>query len=273
LPLHSAPEPFLDEHVKDVRVFDCPREFKAFLPQWDQEDAKSWSSFQKVWDEGGSWSETGLRRRLHKEHSSAQQCRPGKQDPKPIWPSGEDTATKPLPARVPRVFFSDEPEGLVREYIKALSSSLYGEHYSKELRGDPIPSPFTLEGWWVNHQIHCGHCRAFGDWAFVRRRNQDNPCYMADILACLHHGFLLPLLKEPPNRMFANYESLDLAPEASEREWRKMVDHKVVLRADEAVALRDSRGVGTQGPAFPFCGAPLLSVVKEPGTDASLALS
>jgi hypothetical protein len=94
---------------------------------------------------------------------------------------------------------------------------------------------------------------------------------MADILACLHHGFLLPFVREPEARTLSNYDSLELAPEASAREWEKMVANGVVVPEHRAREIVMACRPGVELQRFPHCSAPLLSVVKDPDVDEALA--
>jgi hypothetical protein len=64
---------------------------------------------------------------------------------------------------------------------------------------------------------------------------------------------------------------LDLAPEASVREWEKMVANGVVVPASAAEAALEARGFWRPPSQFPACSAPLLSVVKDADTEAALA--
>lgn len=270
-PYGPAPEEFLDEVITDTTIFSCPEEFVSFLPDCSPRGSLDWSAFARVSKEGGTWSETGLRRRIHRELSAAQQGRLGKRRRSEETASSRIAGSGSDAERLSAKPFSDDPAGLTSLFVSAVRRSLYGAAYSKELSGPQVESPFVLEGWWTNHQIHCRPCRSFGDWAFVLEHNQHNACYMADILACLHHGFLLPFATEPAPRVLGNYDSLDLAPEASANEWSKMVANGVVKPAAEAGAWLSARGFGDSRVEFPVCGAPLLSVVKEADTEAALA--
>ena len=260
----------MEECIVDTTVFSFPDEFVSFLPECSFPEACSWSAFARVVAEGGTWSETGLRRRIHRELSAAQSRRLGKRR-RQCDPSADKGACGRASAESDTPPFSDDPAGLMRSYISAMKRSRYADSYSRELTGLAVHSPFVLKGWWVNHQIHCTHCRGFGDWEYVLAHNQENPCYVADLLACLHHGFLLPLAEEPASRVLGNYESLDLAPEAVMREWDKMAANNVVVPQGEALAIMEARGIRPEVNRFPVCAAPLLSVVKDSDTHAALA--
>lgn len=96
----------------------------------------------------------------------------------------------------------------------------------------------------------------------MRSGNETNPCYIADVLATLHHGYLVPFAEAPkPFDEGKNYQSLDTAPVAVDKEWLKMSSNDVIFPASP---------VGEQ----PVCIAPLQAVVKESDVeDAQATLS
>lgn len=230
--------------MRDVRVFPCPESFVPWVPPSDP----AWSAFQRLTDEGATYSETGLRRQLNRAMAAAQ---PG---------AGPQVA----------IPMSDDPERLTWQYVAAIRASVVGQYYTTRLSGTQVESDFKLDGWWVNHQSHCEACRAYGDWEFAREHNEENPCYFSHLLASLFHGFLLPFKSFPSPQRMANYESLDLSPLAAATEWSKMKQNRVL--ETDGVALQRLR---ERFPGAPFqqlqTVTPLLSVVKPNDIDEALA--
>ena len=68
-------------------------------------------------------------------------------------------------------------------------------------------------------------------WEVARATNQDNPCYIADLLATLYHGVIIPFKEPPPAIQVRNRDSLEMSSAAVAKEWKKMVDHEVVHTA------------------------------------------
>ena len=248
-PYGPLPDPLLSlkPWVREVRVFSAPAKCLEWLPEASGEPMERWSQFARVMAEGDTWSTTGLLRRMHQELVKMQR---------------EAEGAAPLPPKP----FNDDPCQLMRLYIQELRKSIMWKFYTKRLDGEQVQSPFSLEGWWVCHQLHCSICRNFGDWDYAKSHNESNPCYMADLLACLHHGFLLPFKSIPTQQHHANYPTLEMAPEAAAAEWLKMESNHVVLPEEEALEALAS--------AFPneprqdlHCSAPMLAVVKPADTD------
>ena len=104
----------------------------------------------------------------------------------------------------------------------------------------------------------------------MREHNEENPCYISDLLACLHHGFLLPFDSLPAQSSFDNYESLNMAPATGATEWGKMADNHVVVPEEEALAELAAESPGGAAPSR-CCSSPLLAVVKEADTEEALA--
>lgn len=114
-----------------------------------------------------------------------------------------------------------------------------------------MESPFVLQAWYELHRESCCKCERFGDWAYAHAHNAENPCYIADILAMLHHGYLIPFQTLPrPFDKGENYDSISQAPAAVAKEWAKMADNRVVFRVS---------ATGIQ----PACVAPLMAVIKQ----------
>lgn len=240
--------PILHEYVGSVRVYQVPPEFHSFLPAHDGLPNPAWSSFARVASEDQAWSETGLRRRVNRELAAQQAALARSVAP--------DSYTAPALEKPS----ADDPEGLVRVYRAALrnADASVQRLHTRELTGDPVLSPFILEGWWQNHQEHCRDCGKRGSWAQARLTNQHNPCYIADMLAILHHGWLIPFKKgdTPSPKRKANYNSLAASPVAVEKEWAKMVDNQVVIPAEQDHFI---------------CVSPLQAVIKPSDLDDALA--
>lgn len=233
-PLKEVPSAY-SEVVGPCRVYEQPASFNSLLPVTPANPSPQWSAFARVVEEGAAWSETGLRRRINQLMAAAQQPLPA--------PPGKPSA--------------DDPRALVIQYLAALERSKMHHLYSRVLSGLPTATPLRVEGWWTNHQTICSQCAARGPWEVACPTNQDNPCYISDILAILHHGYIIPFTQEPPPVQIPNRDSLRTAPETVDTEWRKMVDNHVFREAS------------SQAP--PRCVAPLQAVVKDSDKDDALA--
>jgi hypothetical protein len=233
-PLREVPS-IVSDVVGPCRVYEQPASFHSWLPVTPAHLLPQWSAFASVVEEGAAWSETGLRRRINQLMAAAQQP--------PTALSGKPSA--------------DDPRALVIQYLAALANSTVHHLYSRALSGPPTATPLRLEGWWTNHQTICSQCAARGPWEVAGPTNQDNPCYISDILAILHHGYIIPFKQEPPAVHIRNRDSLRTAPETVDMEWRKMVDNNVFREASP------------QEP--PRCVAPLQAVVKDADKDDALA--
>ena len=245
---YAAVPPVLHDYLGSVRVYNMPPEFDSLLPVHPGIPSPPWSSFARVVSEDKPWSETGLRRRLNRELANQQAAS--------AQAASSTAHTHPAPEKPS----ADDPEGLVRLYRAALrkADASVQSMYSRELSGDPVSSPFILAGWWLNHQEHCRACAQRGSWAEARATNQHNPCYIADLLAILHHGWLIPFktgdLPKPKRK--DNYTSLEASRAAVEKEWAKMVDNKVVVPPEQDRFI---------------CVSPLQAVVKSSDVDDALA--
>lgn len=152
--------------------------------------------------------------------------------------------------------YADDTPALISLYSEAIRKSCVSHLYTKRLEGEQVSSPFNLEAWWMYHQTSCKECAHFGNWSDAKAHNQENPCYISDILAILYHGFVIPFRSLPPQRQLDNYvESLETAPATVAKEWQKMVDNGVVLPAQVA----------------PRCVAPSMAIVKERDVEDALA--
>jgi hypothetical protein len=218
----------------DVRAYGCPDSFTPLLPVTVENPQPHWSAFGQVAREGRAWSETGLRRRVNQLMALAQQP--------PALPTSKPS--------------SDDPAALVAQYLQALETSKTGHLYTRVIAGEGVATPLRVAGWWENHQSMCSACARRGPWEVARRSNQDNPCYISDLLAILHYGYIIPFTKLPPAVQHANRDSLRASPATVQAEWQKMVDN-VFRRA--------------RPNAPPRCIAPLQAVVKESDTDDALA--
>jgi hypothetical protein len=233
-PLREVPSEYV-EVLGTVREYGCPDSFLPLLPVTAGNPLPHWSAFAQVTQEGKAWSETGLRRRVNQLLAAAQQ------------PAAIPTS-KPL---------SDDPAALVLQYLQALDGSMLGHLYTRVISGNGVATPLCASGWWENHQSMCSACARRGPWEVARLSNEDNPCYIADLLAILHHGYIIPFKKLPPPVQHANRDSLRASPATIQAEWQKMVDNDVFREASPE--------------APPRCIAPLQAVVKESDTDDALA--
>lgn len=144
-------------------------------------------------------------------------------------------------------------------FVKALQQSAVKRFYRRDLAGPSVETPLRVQGWYEAHRSCCRHCQSFGDWSFVVDHNAENECYIADILAILHHGYLVPFQSLPqPFDKGENYPTLLKAREAVSKEWAKMVDNHVVFPVQP-------------GSPRPVCLSPLQAVVKQSDVEDAVA--
>ena len=225
--------PCVAEAVARTVIFSLPQQWLDMLPPV----SAAWSAVERSLldaDTGGFRTISYLRRQTRHHLTQFAQS---------------DLASSPKP-------LASDPAGLMGAYMEALRRSCAWHLYRRDLSGDPVDSPFAdrLHVWWDTHRLHCHSCRLRGSWESAKASNPDNPCYIADILAMLHWGWLLPFTRLPHPKDLPNYDSILMAPEAIEKDFMRM----------------QAAGV-FGGHGSPVVISPLQAVIKTSDVDEAIA--
>jgi hypothetical protein len=113
---------------------------------------------------------------------------------------------------------------MLTSYLQALSSGPLASTFSTTLHGNPADTPLSPEGHWHLHQSLCSPCAQLGPWATYKHHNQDNPCWIAQLLAIIWHGYIPPFTSLPAKAFsFKSSPSLSLAPQSIAKEHEAMI--------------------------------------------------
>lgn len=144
----------------------------------------------------------------------------------PPGPFELDTPAEEPPA--PR-FHARDSLLLLQQYLDNLANSPLRHLYSRCLDGPAVSSPLKASGFWDLHAETCAPCAARGPWPVARRTNAANPCWIADVLAIVHNGWVPVFDSLPPPFSFPNAPSLDRAPIAVRAEHDKSIAFGAVI--------------------------------------------
>lgn len=134
--------------------------------------------------------------------------------------AADPASEQDLPAR----HHARETLALLHQYLTALASSPFGHLYSKALTGSPVASPLRAEAFWELHTESCSACSARGSWQQARLTNDTNPCFIADVLAIIWHGWLPVFDSVPAPFDLPNSPSLNRAPSSARLEHTKSLE-------------------------------------------------
>lgn len=112
----------------------------------------------------------------------------------------------------PSRFHATQTIELVTQYVEEVRRSPFASSFTTRLDGPQVDSALRPEGFWHLHQEGCACCRARGPWESYRAHNHENPCWFANVVAIIYHGWI-PVFDSIPDPFDCdNSGSIDDAP-------------------------------------------------------------